>query len=180
MTNRDDWQPPTAGATPPPPPPGAGPEAPLTANEPSGSRGGRGKLITLVVGVAVLVAAGVFALTRLVGDDSDGGADTAEDAGLSLLSALENEDILGMVDVLVPKGHGESAVQDLIRQQQRVPHSYLAMNSVRRIGQPVSHDELMGITEVWVDTALALGDKSLRTMERIVRAQTRRASSEAA
>ncbi len=122
MTNRDDWQPPTAGATPPPPPSGAGPEAPLTANEPSGSRGGRGKLITLVVGVAVLVAAGVFALTRLVGDDSDGGADTAEDAGLSLLSALENEDILGMVDVLLP-GERETLrdpVTDLVAELSRL------------------------------------------------------------
>ncbi len=87
---------------------------------------------------------------------------------------------LGVVDVLVPKGQGESAVQEMIRQQQRIPHSYLAMNQVRRIGQPVSYDELMGITEVWVDTALALGDKSLKTMERIVRAQTRRSASEAA
>ena len=87
---------------------------------------------------------------------------------------------LGVVDVLVPKGQGESAVQDLIRQQQRAPHSYLAMNAVRRIGQPVSYDELMGITEVWVDTALALGEKSLKTMDRIVRAQARRSSSEAA
>ena len=81
---------------------------------------------------------------------------------------------LGVVDVLVPKGQGESAVQDLIRQQQRAPHSYLAMNAVRRIGQPVSYDELMGITEVWVDTALTLGDKSLKMMERIVRAQEKR------
>ena len=40
--------------------------------------------------------------------------------------------------------------------------------------QPVGYDELMGITEVWVDTALALGEKSLRTMDRIVRAQERR------
>ena len=87
---------------------------------------------------------------------------------------------LGVVDVLVPKGQGEAAVQDLIRQQQRAPHSYLAMNAVRRIGQPVSYDELMGITEVWVDTALALGEKSLKTMDRIVRAQARRSSSEAA
>ena len=87
---------------------------------------------------------------------------------------------LGVVDVLVPKGQGESAVQDLIRQQQRAPHSYLAMNAVRRIGQPVSYDELMGITEVRVDTALALGEKSLKTMDRIVRAQARRSSSEAA
>ncbi|MBD9368250.1 crotonase/enoyl-CoA hydratase family protein [Xanthomonas sp. XNM01] len=87
---------------------------------------------------------------------------------------------LGVVDVLVPKGHGESAVQELIRQQQRAPHSYLAMNAVRRLGQPVGYDELLGITEVWVDTALGLGEKSLRTMERIVRAQLRRAGIEAA
>ena len=30
------------------------------------------------------------------------------------------------------------------------------------------------ITEIWVDTALGLGEKSLRTMERLVRAQVRR------
>jgi DSF synthase len=33
---------------------------------------------------------------------------------------------------------------------------------------------LMRITEIWVDTALQLGDKSLRTMERLVKAQERR------
>ena len=59
-------------------------------------------------------------------------------------------------------------------------HSYLAMNAVRNIAQPVGYDELMGVTEVWVDTALALGEKSLRTMDRIVRAQMRRSNSEAA
>ncbi|MEO6104300.1 MAG: crotonase/enoyl-CoA hydratase family protein, partial [Pseudoxanthomonas sp.] len=81
---------------------------------------------------------------------------------------------MGVVDVLVPKGQGETAVRDLMRQQQRAPHAHLAMNSVRNIAQRVGYDELMGITEVWVDTALALGDKSLRMMERIVRAQERR------
>lgn len=81
---------------------------------------------------------------------------------------------LGVVDVLVPKGQGEAAVQNLIRHQQRAPHAYLALNAVRGISQPVGFDELMGITEVWVDTALELGDKSLRTMDRIVKAQARR------
>lgn len=87
---------------------------------------------------------------------------------------------LGVVDVLVPKGEGEAAVQGIIRQQQRAPHACLALNAARSIAQPVGYDELMGITEVWVDTALALGERSLRTMDRIVRAQTRRASAEAA
>ncbi|MCF7220319.1 crotonase/enoyl-CoA hydratase family protein [Marilutibacter chinensis] len=83
---------------------------------------------------------------------------------------------MGIVDVLVPRGQGEAAVQEIIRQQQRSPHAHLAMNAMRGISQPVGYDELMGIAEVWVDTALALGEKSLRTMERIVRAQTRRSA----
>ncbi|MET1023479.1 MAG: crotonase/enoyl-CoA hydratase family protein [Pseudoxanthomonas sp.] len=87
---------------------------------------------------------------------------------------------MGVVDILVGKGQGRAAVQDLIRQQQRAPHAHVAMNQVRNISQRVSHDELMAITEVWVDTALALGDKSLRMMERIVRAQERRSAAHAA
>ncbi|MEE7566686.1 enoyl-CoA hydratase, partial [Xanthomonas sp. Kuri4-3] len=32
------------------------------------------------------------------------------------------------------------------------------------------------VTAVWVETALALGEKSLRTMDRLVKAQSRRAT----
>lgn len=87
---------------------------------------------------------------------------------------------MGVVDVLVPKGDGEAAVEEIIRKQQRAPHAYLALNSARTIAQPVGYNELMGITEVWVDTALALGEKSLRTMDRIVSAQRRHCKSVAA
>ena len=48
------------------------------------------------------------------------------------------------------------------------------MNRVREIAQPVSLAELMQVTEIWVDTAMQLGEKSLRTMERLVRAQEKR------
>lgn len=87
---------------------------------------------------------------------------------------------MGVVDVLVKKGEGRVAVEDLIRQQQRIPQSYLAMNAARAIAQPVSYDELLEITKVWVDSALVLGDRSLRTMDRLIKAQTRRASLDAA
>ena len=87
---------------------------------------------------------------------------------------------MGVVDVLVPRGEGPAAVQELIRQQQRAPHSHLALNAVRSVAQPISYDELMRITELWVEAALALGDRSLRTMDRIVRAQARRTESIAA
>jgi DSF synthase len=81
---------------------------------------------------------------------------------------------MGVVDVLVPRGEGVAAVEDTIRRNQRIGHARLAMNRVRTACHPVNFDELMGVTEIWVDTAMQLGDKSLRTMERLVRAQLRR------
>lgn len=83
---------------------------------------------------------------------------------------------MGIVDVLAPKGQGERVVRELIQQEQRAPQAHLALNRVRRVANPVTYDELMAITGIWVDAALALGDRSLRTMERIVRAQLRRAA----
>ena len=83
---------------------------------------------------------------------------------------------MGLVDVLVPRGQGVAAVEDVIRANRRIPHARAAMHKVRDMTQPVTLEEMMAITEVWVDTALQLGDKSLRTMDRLVRAQERRAA----
>ncbi len=81
---------------------------------------------------------------------------------------------IGLVDVLVPRGEGPRAVEKVIRSNQRIPNARAAMHRVRSMTQPVTLEEMMSITEVWVDTALRLGEKSLRTMERLVRAQYRR------
>jgi DSF synthase len=81
---------------------------------------------------------------------------------------------LGLVDVLVPKGEGVRAVHDIIRNNRRIPHARSAMHDVVRSTTACRIDDLMRITEIWVDTALQLGDKSLRTMERLVKAQERR------
>jgi DSF synthase len=81
---------------------------------------------------------------------------------------------MGLVDVLVPKGEGVRAVHELIRQNRRSAGARLALHRVREGAHPVSHDELMRITRIWVDTALQLGDRQLRTMERLVRAQLKR------
>ncbi|MEO6365671.1 MAG: crotonase/enoyl-CoA hydratase family protein [Luteimonas sp.] len=81
---------------------------------------------------------------------------------------------MGLVDVLVPRGQGVQAVDEVIRSNRRIPNARTAMHRVRSMTQPVTLEEMMSITEVWVDTALQLGQKSLRTMERLVRAQYRR------
>jgi DSF synthase len=83
---------------------------------------------------------------------------------------------MGVVDILVPKGDGVAAVHDLIKRNQRISHSRAAMNRVRDICRPVTLSELMQVTEIWVDTALQLGEKPLRTMERLVTAQRKRGS----
>src|SRR6185295_9279391 len=84
---------------------------------------------------------------------------------------------LGLVDVLVPKGEGVRAVHEVIRNNRRIPHASRAMKEVVNSTGHCSLEALMRITEIWVDTALQLGDKSLRTMERLVKAQDRRGQS---
>ena len=42
--------------------------------------------------------------------------------------------------------------------------------------QPVSYQELLDVGHMWVDAALNLTDRELRTMERLVRAQSRLAT----
>ena len=55
-----------------------------------------------VVGVLAVGAAGVFAVRSFTGDSVKGGAATPEELGSALMTAIENEDVLGMVDVLSP------------------------------------------------------------------------------
>ena len=49
-----------------------------------------------------IVGAGTFAVARMAGDDEAGGAATPEEAGLAFFEAIGNEDLLGMVDVMLP------------------------------------------------------------------------------
>lgn len=81
---------------------------------------------------------------------------------------------MGLVDIVAPKGEGAQAVEEVIRANRRIPHARAAMHQVRQLAQGITLEELMRITEIWVDTALQLGEKSLRTMDRLVRAQSRR------
>ena len=87
---------------------------------------------------------------------------------------------MGLVDVLVPRGEGAAAVEEVIRSNRRIPHARAAMHRVRDLAQGVTLEEMMRITEIWVDTAMQLGEKSLRVMERLVRAQNRRSGADLA
>jgi len=78
---------------------------------------------------------------------------------------------LGVVDVLVEDGEGEGAVYDYVRRQARYANGYLAVQRARQRFNPVTYQELMDITTIWVDAALQLGEKDLKIMDRFVRSQ---------
>ncbi len=125
------WQPPDPGAVPPPPPgSGGGFEPPIVPLEPApgaeaAPNGGRsrGKVIAAVVGAVAIIGAGVFAITRIAGDEaSAGGAESPEDAANAFLDAIDQEDVLGIVDVLLP-GEQETfrqPIQDLASELKRL------------------------------------------------------------
>jgi len=82
---------------------------------------------------------------------------------------------MGVVDMIVAKGDGLRAARDLIRQHQRIGNALRAMNTVRQACRPIHLDELLAVTTQWVDAAMRLNDRGLRTMERLIRAQRMRA-----
>jgi DSF synthase len=82
---------------------------------------------------------------------------------------------MGVVDYVVPRGEGLQAAHDLIRRHQRISNALRSMNVVRQACRPVSLEELLAVTSEWVDAAMRLNERALRTMERLIRAQQRRA-----
>lgn len=82
---------------------------------------------------------------------------------------------LGAVDILAEPGGGEQAVYEFIRKEARQRNGVLALRAAREVSQPITHEELMQIAEIWVDAALRLEAKDLRMMERLVSRQTGKA-----
>jgi DSF synthase len=78
---------------------------------------------------------------------------------------------MGVVDVLAENGEGEEAVSSYIKKQNRANNTYQAIHKVRDIYQPLNYEELLQISNIWVDAALRLSERDLRVMERIAQSQ---------
>jgi len=79
----------------------------------------------------------------------------------------------GVVDILAENGRGENAVYELIVRQAARRNAQQAVLQIRRKLRPLVYEELMEVREIWVDTAMRLGPREIRLMERIVNAQAR-------
>lgn len=78
---------------------------------------------------------------------------------------------MGLVDVLVEDGQGEEAVYEFVSKQARRSNGYIGIQKARQRFNPVTYQELIDITGIWVDTALQLNEKDLKVMDRFVRSQ---------
>lgn len=78
---------------------------------------------------------------------------------------------MGVVDLLVEDGTGESAVRDFVRRNERRRNGMQAVFSCRQHFHRVAYEEMLNITNVWVDAAMRLQEKDLKLMNRLVRSQ---------
>lgn len=80
---------------------------------------------------------------------------------------------LGLVDVLAEDGQGEVALREYIRGNRRKLKTMHALAAVRETLAPISYEDLARVVPIWVEAALALDERDLKVMERLVRAQSR-------
>ncbi|MFM9834609.1 MAG: crotonase/enoyl-CoA hydratase family protein [Methylophilaceae bacterium] len=78
---------------------------------------------------------------------------------------------MGLVDVLVENGQGVEAVYDWIESNNRYSTGFLAMQKVKNCESPITHDVLVEITNIWLDTALRLSEHDLSIMDRFIAKQ---------
>lgn len=80
---------------------------------------------------------------------------------------------LGIVDVIAPDGTGEAAVYSYIRRHSRSANGRRGIESIGKEMQPLKHEELVRVVDLWADAALRLEERDLRMMDRLLRAQER-------
>jgi DSF synthase len=80
-----------------------------------------------------------------------------------------------LVDVVAEAGEGEAELERVVREVEPRHRGTIAALRAQRIAAPVRYEGLMEIVKLWADSAMGLTDRDLRLMERLARAQARKA-----
>lgn len=103
-----------------------------------------------------------------------GGAQAEKFIASGKLYAAEELHGLGLVHVLAEPGDGVAETHRLLARNQRRHNGLSALFRAGRRAAPLPYQELLDITEIWVDAALRLEEADLRKMERLTAAQDKR------
>ena len=79
----------------------------------------------------------------------------------------------GVVDILADDGRGENAVYEYIVRNENRGNAREGIYRVRRRLFPLRYEELLDVADIWVDTAMRIGPREIRLMERLARSQER-------
>lgn len=90
-----------------------------------------------------------------------------------LYSADEMKD-MGVVDVVCEDGKGAEAIDSFVTEHSKAFKGRQAILQARQIVNPITRQELMKVTDLWVDTAVTLDPSDLRRMRHLATAQNRR------
>lgn len=77
----------------------------------------------------------------------------------------------GVVDILAEDGRGENAVYEYIVRNEKRGNAREAIHRVQRRLFPLRYEELLDVADIWVDTAMQVGPREIRLMERLARSQ---------
>ncbi len=79
---------------------------------------------------------------------------------------------MGVVDELAANGEEIHAVNHYIRCRQRSTNGHLAIQQVRQRVNPLIHQELLDVVEIWVDAAMDMTVQDLHSMTQIIQARS--------
>jgi DSF synthase len=80
-----------------------------------------------------------------------------------------------LIDTVVADGQGEAAIDVVLESVSPRLRGKIAALEARRVAAPVTYESLLAIVEQWTHNAMQLTDRDLRLMERLARAQVRKA-----
>ena len=79
----------------------------------------------------------------------------------------------GLIHMVVERGQGIEAAKDYMERNKRRHNGIRAVFQAGRAVNPVPLDEMDRVVQIWADACLALSDRDLKVMQRLVAAQDR-------
>ena len=78
---------------------------------------------------------------------------------------------MGVVDILAEDGEGVPAVKAYMKRHNQSHNTNRAMKNIRQIVHPITEDSLVKIVDIWVEAAMALGEKDIAKLDRLLHLQ---------